>query len=61
MASNLTKILNTHSAASRDLLSACINTSLSTAQLADICVVEDEVIDAIGCLKTHKSDASLNS
>ena len=30
-------------AASRDLLSACINTSLSTAQLADICAVEDEV------------------
>ena len=58
MASNLTKILNTHSAASRDLLSACINTLLSTAHLADICVVEDEVIDAISCLKPHKSDAA---
>jgi hypothetical protein len=50
MASNLKKILNTHSVASRDFLSSCFNSSLSMSQLADICVVEDEVIDAIGCL-----------
>ena len=35
-----------------------LNSSLSMSQLADICVVEDEVIDAIGCLKPHKSDTS---
>jgi hypothetical protein len=58
MASNLKKILNTHSVASRDSLSSCFNSSLSMSQLADTCVVEDEFIDAIGCLKPHKSDAS---
>ena len=31
---------------------------MSTSQLADICVTEDEVIDAIGCLTPHKSDSS---
>ena len=47
MASNLKKILNTHSVASRDFLSSCFNSSLSMSQLADICVVEDEVTNAI--------------
>ena len=50
MAPNLKKILNTHSVDSRDFLSSCFNSSLSMSQLADICMVEDEVI---GCLKPH--------
>ena len=35
-----------------------LNSSLSTSQLADIWVTEEEVIDAIGCLTPHKSDSS---
>ena len=53
MASNLKKILYTHSVASRDFLTSCFISSLSMSQLADICVVEDEVTNAIGCLKPH--------
>ena len=42
---------------SRDLLSS-LNSSLSTSQLADICVSEDKVIYAIGCFTPHKSDSA---
>ena len=62
MASKLKTTLNTHtharSGASRDLLSSYVNSSSSTSELADICVSEDKVTDAIGCLKPHKSDPS---
>ena len=58
MASKLKTTLNAHSGASRNLLSFYINSSLSTSELADICVSEDDVTDTIDCLKPHKSDPS---
>ena len=41
-----------------DQLSSSVNSLVSSSQLADIHVTEDEVIDAILSLKPHKSDAS---
>ena len=58
MASKLEKVLNTHSAASRENIASCLNSSLSTDQLAGVVVTEDEVMDAISSLKPQKSDAS---
>ena len=58
MASKLENILNTHPSVSRDQLSSSVNSLVSSSQLADIHVTEDEVIDAILSLKPHKSDAS---
>ena len=51
MASKLEKVLNTHSAASRENIASCLNSSLSTDQLAGAVVTEDEVMDAISSLK----------
>ena len=58
MASKLENILNTHPSVSRDQLSFSVNSLVSSSQLADIHVTEDEVIDVIWSLKPHKSDAS---
>ena len=58
MASKLEKVLNTHSAASRENIAVCLSSSLSTDQLAGVVVTEDEVMDAISSLKPLKSDAS---
>ena len=57
MASKLENIFNTHPSVSRDQ-SSSVNSLVSSSQLADIHVTEDEVIDAILSLKPHKSDAS---
>ena len=57
MASKLEKVLNTHSAASRENIAPCLNSSLSTYQLAGAVVTEDEVMDVISSLKPQKSDA----
>ena len=58
MASKLGKVLNTHSAASRENIASCLNLSLSTDQLAGAVMTEDEVMDAISSLKPQKSDDS---
>ena len=62
MASKVEKILNTHCIKScADLhsdLHSLYNSSLSSSQLQDVFVSNDDVVDAIGCIAAHKSDAS---
>ena len=62
MASKVEKILNTHSIKScADLhsdLHSLYNSSLSSSQLQDVFVSNDDVVDAIGCIAARKSDAS---
>ena len=62
MASKVEKILNTHSIKfCTDLhcdLHSLYNSSLSSSQLQDVIVSNDDVVDAIGCIAARKSDAS---
>ena len=64
MASKVEKILNTHSIKScadlhSDLHSLYYyNSSLSSSQLQDVFVSNDDVVGAIGCIAASKSDAS---
>ena len=64
MASKVEKILNTHSIKScadlhSDLHSLYYyNSSLSSSQLQDVFVSNDDVVGAIGCIAARKSDAS---
>ena len=58
MASNVEKILNTHSIKSCADLHSLYNSSLSSSQLQDVFVSNDDVVDAIECIAARKSDAS---
>ena len=49
--------MNTHSPSVRDSLQHSIQSSLSTTQLQDIVVTEDDVVQAIHLLKKGKSDS----
>ena len=56
-ATNLRSLLNTHSPSVRNSLQHSIQSSLSTTQLQDIVVTEDDVVQAIHLLKKGKSDS----
>ena len=56
-ATNVRSLLNTHSPSVRDSLQHSIQSSLSTTQLQDIVVTEDDVVQAIHLLKEGKSDS----
>ena len=56
-ASKLSNLLNTHGPTSRESLYTSLKSSLSDSQLYSIYVTEDDVLDAISQIKTHKSDS----
>ena len=55
-ASNLRTLLNTHSTSQRDSLYTSLVSSVSSLDLKDIVVIDEDVIQAIHCLKSGKSD-----